>query len=243
MHWINEQSSIGIACFVKTPGLSPIKTRLASSIGNKNALKVYELMLAGLRGTFESLLKLDPNATAYWAVAEEELDNSYWSDFPCLKQDPGDLGDRLHSIYSQILERHDGAILIGADCPLLTSHKLYSAGQKLRSQQAFVLGPTLDGGFYLFGGARSLEKEVWKRPPYSAATTKCELQRELSKIQTVVELEELSDVDEYEDLLELLKAGKERQENVFELLNFVRSLITQHLNGGIDHLEPSDQFM
>jgi len=240
---MNEQSSIGIACFVKTPGLSPIKTRLASSIGNQNALKVYGLMLAGLRGTFETLLKLDPNATAYWAVAEDDINESFWCDFPCLKQDGGDLGDRLHSIYSQILERHDGAILIGADCPFLTSDKIYSASQRIRSQQGFVLGPTFDGGFYLFGGTRSLEKKVWKTPTYSSPTTELELKTELSKIQTVVELEELFDVDEYKDLCEILMMEEQLQKNEYEteLLNFIRALINQHSNPGIDPIESSSR--
>lgn len=243
MHFINEKPSIGIACFVKTPGLSPLKTRLASSIGKQNALQVYELMLNALRGTFEGLMKLDLNSTIYWAIAENDLDVSYWSDFLCLKQGLGDLGDRLHSIYTQMLERHDGAILIGADCPLLDSNKLYSASQKLRSQEGFVLGPTRDGGFYLFGGTRSVEKEIWKTPTYSSPTTKRDLKTELSKIETVHELEELFDVDEYDDLLELLNVAGELQkyECEIELLNFVRTLVNRHPNSGIDSLESSSR--
>jgi len=228
MHWINEQSSIGIACFVKTPELSPIKTRLATSIGRQNALKLYGLMLHGIRQIFENLLKIDSNCLTYWAVAEQGSE-SYWSGFPCLQQSSGDLGDRLHSIYSQILKRHDGAILIGADCPLLTVDRLHSASQKLRSQQGFILGPSYDGGFYLFGGTRSIEKKVWNKPTYSSSETKRQLKKELSKIGTVIELEELIDIDEYEDLkmISEINNGRIKNPSLIEIVDFSKEILTK----------------
>jgi len=56
-----------IAVFVKTPGLSPVKTRLAEGIGENRALEFYDLAL-------ECVMKLGEavDAASYWAVAEEE---------------------------------------------------------------------------------------------------------------------------------------------------------------------------
>jgi len=38
--------SVGLAIFAKTPGLSPVKTRLAASIGDEKACEFYQYSVA-----------------------------------------------------------------------------------------------------------------------------------------------------------------------------------------------------
>ncbi len=54
---------IAIAIFVKTPGVSPLKTRLAASLGQEKALHFYKLSLKCIISTLEETA-INP----YWAV-------------------------------------------------------------------------------------------------------------------------------------------------------------------------------
>ena len=71
-----------LCVFVKTPGLSPVKTRLANTIGDKAALKVYNKLLEVLKELLDSLVNID----IYWAVNEGSEAFKYWESYPCLTQ-------------------------------------------------------------------------------------------------------------------------------------------------------------
>ena len=64
-----ELQSTAIAVFVKTPRLSPVKTRLAASIGTPNAEQLYRLCIGAIEQTLDTTLK-NLNATPFWAVGE-----------------------------------------------------------------------------------------------------------------------------------------------------------------------------
>ena len=78
-----EQLSGALAVFVKTPGLSPIKTRLAADIGEKKAAAVYEILLQNTAATMRRARRL--GAEVFWAVGEKEgADDARWSEFPAM---------------------------------------------------------------------------------------------------------------------------------------------------------------
>lgn len=58
-----------------------------------------------------------------------------------------DLGERMQ----RALSRAGKAILIGADCPMLSPHDLRRAARWLRGGYDAVLAPTEDGGYALIG--------------------------------------------------------------------------------------------
>ena len=66
---------------------------------------------------------------------------------------------------------------------------------------SFVLGPSYDGGFYLFAGMGDLDKEVWLSPKYSCDQTYADLSNELKKNGRKLESLSLqADVDHFQDL-------------------------------------------
>ena len=69
-----------------------------------------------------------------------------------------------------------------------------------------MLGPTEDGGFYLFGGSRPLPREVWTRVHYSETGTLAELEAGLAEHGTIERAKVLLDVDTREDLPHLRSA-------------------------------------
>lgn len=67
-------------------------------------------------------------------------------------QGQGDLGDRMLRWFRKQLDgtTAGSAVLIGADCPCLTSADLADALDELQTSDV-VLGPAADGGYYLVG--------------------------------------------------------------------------------------------
>jgi hypothetical protein len=189
---------IGIAIFVKTPGYSPIKTRLAAAIGREAAEAFHRMAAACVVEIASDSALTSVGATAYWAVAEDEaLDAPEWRALPRIAQGEGDLGERMRAVYETLRARHDAAILIGADAPQLRVDDLLAACAALHSDRA-VIGPSEDGGFWSFGGRDALPNAAWTRTPWSQPETLARFVEALGV--SPIGLRRLRDVDTLEDL-------------------------------------------
>jgi glycosyltransferase A (GT-A) superfamily protein (DUF2064 family) len=198
--------STALVIFVKTPGASPVKTRLAREIGVEKAEEFYRMSLRATEARAKVLQSRIDGLRVYWAVAEKDCNqSSIWSAFPSLYQGEGDLGDRLSEIYRQSLEAHASVCFIGADSPHISTAQLANCIQKTESGQrdGFQLGRTSDGGFYFFGGGIRIPEEVWTGIEYSTERTAEELSRRLNAYGSVGSLPADFDVDTYEDLVRL----------------------------------------
>jgi glycosyltransferase A (GT-A) superfamily protein (DUF2064 family) len=188
-----------VACFVKTPGLSPVKTRLAAEIGRPSAEAFYALAIEAVRAVLQEVSKRGV-ATPVWAVAEPEgSGHPLWQDLECVTQEVGHLGQRLERVYCRLRERFDRVVFIGADSPQLTVQGVANALTAL-DEHPFALGRCPDGGFYLFAGAKPLPSEVWLETPWSCANTSDEFHARLTRHGCVAMLPTLCDVDVTEDL-------------------------------------------
>ncbi len=190
-----------LAIFVKTPGLSPIKTRLAAGIGEAAALSWYRAA-AHATHAVASEFAAQSGATVYWAVAEDEgMREARWSGLPLLAQGAGELGARMEKVHSKLVKRHGYGILIGADAPQLTVAELLAAAQWLRNDGArCVLGPAHDGGFWLTGANRSLPLSGWNAPCYSRSDTAERFRAAMQPHGEWLSLHSLADVDHADDL-------------------------------------------
>lgn len=184
-----------LAIFVKTPGYSPVKTRLARDFGEARATAFHLRAAVAVQAVAEFSRNL---LESYWAVAEQRALHR-WTGFPVLWQGDGGLGERLHTIYSKLQVAHGRVLLIGADAPQITREDLQRALQELKAA-SFVLGPSADGGFWLFGGRRPLPAAVWTDVRYSVAGTAAELNERLAPHGLVSRIATLADVDSAADL-------------------------------------------
>lgn len=183
-----------VAAFVKTPAHSPIKTRLAATIGKQRAQAVYEESLRLVRQRLREVAAA--GIAVHWAVAEQEaVAAGCWSDFPALWTGDGTLGQRLHQVYSRLRKQSGRVALIGADCPQLAAAAIVDAA----TAAATVVGPATDGGFYLLASAQDIAAAQWQAPVYSSART---LQMLLAALadSTVTRLPPLTDIDDIESL-------------------------------------------
>lgn len=185
-----------VAIFVKTPGLSSVKTRLAAGIGEEAAIRFHLAAAAAMSSVVRAC---GPPFVPYWAVAERQA--PAWPDFPTIWQGEGGLGARMEHVYARLLVRHRSVLLIGADVPQVTAERFRLAHTALRdSRHPYVLGPAADGGFWLFGGRQPVPTSVWRDTPYSQSDTCTLFTRRLRAAGEFELLDELADTDRPDDL-------------------------------------------
>ncbi len=215
-----------LAVFVKTPGLSPVKTRLAAILGQESA-EAFHLAASRSVAAVADALSQQVNLQSYYAVAEGDgLEYSYWQDLPCVWQGEGGLGERMAHIYQLLLTKHDFVILVGADIPQMTTTELLDATTWLADAESdrLAFGPSVDGGFWMFGGNCPVPQKLWTDVIYSTPETGAHFLKEIEQLGTVKAFAVLRDVDEVSDLLPLRDALLNLPEPLpeqYELLRFL----------------------
>ncbi len=185
-----------IAIFVKTPTLSPIKTRLAQSCGSGFAERFFMLSAAAVKEV--SWLTKAP---VYWAVAESGLEAEQFWGGEIILQGQGGLGTRMWTVMQQLIQWHGAGILLGADTPQIELVHLQPAIEWLQNKSARqCLGLATDGGFWCYGQNRNTPESLWTGVPYSTPHTAVDFQKAMASQGAMRQLAELTDVDQQADL-------------------------------------------
>lgn len=194
-----------IQLFLKAPRPGLVKTRLAASIGDDNALAVYHKLVVG------QLSRLPDG----WPVAihftpeDAKAEFSGWlgNQHTFHPQSNGNLGQRLsYAVAHAFREGNERVLCIGADCPELDMSHFLAADEALH-QADVVFGPTLDGGYYLIG-MKAYHKALFADIPWSTEETLiASLQAAKSCDLKVHLLPELRDVDTVADLAFTIEQG------------------------------------
>ncbi|MEO5970104.1 MAG: DUF2064 domain-containing protein [Bdellovibrionia bacterium] len=198
-----NQLKFAVVVFVKTPGLSPIKTRLARGVGEARALQVYKRCFQAIEAKISKMKEVSFHILVpYWAVAEEDgLDSLFWQAWRRIAQGQGALGDRLDKVYRELLNQFDGVILMGADSPLFSEGEVLAGIEWLaKNKNGVFIGPTCDGGYFVFGGRSQIPTATWTMVPYSENKTLEIFLRRLDPSLLRLTLSEHWDVDTPKDL-------------------------------------------
>lgn len=216
-----------LAIFVKTPEFSQVKTRLAAGIGQEGALLFYKQALEATAALSRQVKTELVDLDVVWAVAEEQgLKSDRWIEFDTVFQGEGDLGQKLHTVYAELLRRYDYVAFIGADSPHIPSTEIVKAltlTKKWRNEK-FIIGETFDGGFYFFGGGIPLPKNVWTNIEYSSERTAQQLELELEKFGGIEKIEKNFDIDTIEDIHSLAKCKNRSLPEQTKLIEWARSI-------------------
>ncbi len=139
-----------IHLLARRPERGAVKTRLAAECGEQSALAIYRRLLGHCLATLQSL-------PVPWRVHWCGRGDPDWSldlppkALPGEEQPPGDLGQRMAHILEQGALRGAGTqLLIGADCPWITSGDLLRGLAALQEHDA-VIGSAEDGGYWCIG--------------------------------------------------------------------------------------------
>lgn len=188
-----------ILVFLKAPITGSVKTRLANSIGDSEALNIYsqlvERQLAALPEKYRIEIHFTP--PKHEGLVREWLGDA--CDY--YPQSDGDLSDRLKFASAESFKRGSESVFcIGGDCPNLGPAQFATALAQLAGAKDIVFGPTEDGGYYLVG-MRAPHLEVFEDIPWSSRDTlTVSVEKATSLGLNVHFLETLYDVDTIDEL-------------------------------------------
>lgn len=128
------------------------KTRLIPALGAQGAARLHALLLrrsvatvCGVAGVAVTL-QVAP-AVGHPLFAQLQRQHG----LRLRAQSGGDLGRRMQQALAAALRDSPAAVLVGSDCPGLTAADIRTALDALRGGMDAVLGPALDGGYWLIG--------------------------------------------------------------------------------------------
>ena len=186
----------GIIVFVKNPVLGKVKTRLAATLGDQKALEIYNKLVDYTRGVLEKV----GSATKYVYYSDFIDMNDEWPNVKYQKnlQYDGTLGQRIVAAFQETFSTCEKVIIIGSDCPQLTSSVIEAAFAKLESHN-IVIGPSTDGGYYLLG-MDNVYPQLFQNINWSTNTVFQETFDIAQKSKlSIHKLKELTDIDFEED--------------------------------------------
>ncbi len=188
-------SKNALIIFTRNPELGKCKTRLAATIGNENALEVYKFLLEHT-ATISKDIKADRYVFYSETIEKEDLWNA--SLFRKKLQYGNDLGARMHNAFSELLAMaYNKVMIIGSDLLDLNADLIQEAYSQLEANDV-VIGPALDGGYYLLG-MKTLHHKVFQNKSWGTDTVLKDTLQDLQASKLHL-LKELNDIDTFEDM-------------------------------------------
>jgi rSAM/selenodomain-associated transferase 1 len=183
--------------FIKNPEKGRVKTRLAHSVGEVKALSVYQKLLWHTRQIVSDLVADKCVAYSNYINQRDIWENDKFRKCVQLGED---LGSKMQNAIAVGFKAHyDSICLIGSDIFELTSSIIEQAFHDLHNHD-LVLGPALDGGYYLIGMNRPLP-ELFKNIPWGSEQV---LDKTLDKAAKhslrISQLPTLNDIDTIGDI-------------------------------------------
>lgn len=188
-------SKKALIIFTRNPELGKVKTRLAKSVGDESALKIYKFLIQHTVRITENL-----NVDKYIFYSETIHRNDSWNPdiFRKKLQKGEDLGERMQNAFSEIFGMgYEKAIIVGSDIYELEQKHIEEAFDALQTSQ-FVIGPATDGGYYLLG-MKEITPEIFQNKNWGTSTVLEQTLADLKEKKYVL-LPERNDVDYYEDV-------------------------------------------
>ena len=187
--------------FVKNLHFGQVKTRIAAKLGHDEALEAYKILLLHTRQ-----ISLGINADKF-IFYHEKIENDDWPGIIERQEQQGDdLGKRMQNAFEYLFNKnYEKIVIIGSDCLELTASIIEQGFSELCNADV-VIGPALDGGYYLLGLKEKnpflFENIEWSTSRVLEQTIKACNENNLH--YTMLEL--LNDIDEAGDWLEAKQA-------------------------------------
>jgi rSAM/selenodomain-associated transferase 1 len=190
--------------FIKNPEKGKVKTRVASAIGDKMAMKLYRRFLLEMlstlnRGTFLFYLCFHPENSL------NDLKDWLGDHYLYTPQMGENLGQRMKNGFVEAFSMNfKRVVLIGSDIPDLPLEFIEEAFNSLGEKDA-VIGPSLDGGYYLIGFRdKTFSPKVFEGIPWSTERVFEDTMKILKQEGLLVHtLPRWRDIDTIEDLKNL----------------------------------------
>lgn len=138
-------------------------------------------------------------------------------------------GERFSNAIQAVFEKgFDSVITVGNDTPQLQKHHILQAANEI-GKNKFVVGPSIDGGFYLMGLSKKQFSEIsFLELPWQTKSLERIISSQIVATKTeVFKLDTLLDVDSTSDLKALFKLSQFISK---KLLSILSSLLSAKLS-------------
>ncbi len=183
--------------FTRNPELGKVKSRLAKDVGNETALAIYKDLLQHTHD-----IALDVDADKYLFYSESIHHNDMWSSaiFNKFKQNGNDLGIKMLNAFKEGFKAgYKNIAIIGSDILELNSNHISQAFKNIENNEV-VIGPAVDGGYYLLGLSKLIEP-LFKNKTWGTDTVLKSTVSDLAEMnQNYKLLTELNDIDYVSDI-------------------------------------------
>ena len=185
--------------FTRYPVPGQTKTRLIPALGAAGAATLQRHLTEHTLKTVEALENV---AISIYFSGGTTTQMAAWlgEQWHYQAQQGQDLGDRLiHAFQTSEQQGYAKTVVIGIDCPGITDKILAAAFDELDSAEV-VLGPAVDGGYYLIG-LRQNVSGLFTDMPWGTAQVFSETQTRCQQLNLrLALLSMLQDIDEPADL-------------------------------------------
>jgi len=187
-----------VLIFAKNLIHGEVKTRLAETIGDDRAFKVYKELL---QHTNDITKNIDAAKIVFYSNNIDEKDIWAHETYKKQMQKGNDLGERMLNAFEYAFKNgYEEVVIIGTDCFELTSSIINDAFSFLKDHE-IVIGPAEDGGYYLLG-MKKLYPELFQNIYWSTENVLLQTIAVCCKGSLTYHLlQQLSDVDEEKDLI------------------------------------------
>lgn len=135
-------------------------------------------------------------------------------------------GERFSNAIHSVFEKgFDSVITVGNDTPQLKKHHILQAANEIDKNKC-VVGPSIDGGFYLLGLSKRQFNEIsFLDLPWQTKSLEKTISLQFAAIQTeVIKLDTLLDVDSKSDLKTLFKLWQFISKKLLSILSSLLSV-------------------
>lgn len=186
--------------FVKNQVKGKVKTRLAETVGNEQALQIYKKLTDY---TYSVADAVDADRQVWYSdfIAKDDVWNKSDTVYAKKLQEGKGLGERMKNSFRQAFNAgYKRVVIIGSDCAGITENIINRAFNQLADYD-LVVGPSEDGGYYLMGMnhfyGQLFEGISWSTDKVLPQTLKAAKESDLGFCL----LPELNDIDNEEDWL------------------------------------------
>jgi uncharacterized protein len=210
-----QRAESALVIFAKAPIPGEVKTRLCPPLTPDEAATLHgsfvldmlertKLAVAKLQLPFHRYLACAPSSELVFFKIMEERQG-----VRLLDQVGEDLGQRMHGIFSGLFAKgYAQVIIVGTDVPTLPL-SVYQEAFSMLGRSDVVLGPALDGGYYLIGLKQPAE-QLFTGVPWSTDQVLAVTQQQAKPLGLSVELTTAwRDVDTITDLQSLITECRE----------------------------------
>lgn len=142
-----------IIVFTRYPQAGKVKTRLIDRLGPQGAASLHDQLTKQVISSIAPILQTGQAQlqVSYCGATAQEMTDWLGQDIFFTRQQGNDLGKRMQHAFEQVWQQGaEKVLLIGSDCPSIDADIIRSGLNALQTHD-LVLGPAVDGGYYLIG--------------------------------------------------------------------------------------------